>query len=855
MIPIKLALRNFMCYRDNVPPLHFDGFHVACLCGDNGNGKSALIDAITWALWGKARSRSDDDLIHIGQADMEVELEFASGENQYRVIRKRTKAGLKRAAAPVLELQVATEQGFTSISGNTITETQRKIVDILRLDYDTFINSALLLQGRANEFTTKKTPAERKQVLVNILHLSLYDELEDQAKELARERERSQSELERGVREIDEELAKKDGYQAELYEVQALSAELEAQIEEQRAALDELHQEKNGLELKKEQLSEAEKRIAQAEAELNSLEHQLSEHRQRVQEFESILELSSEIEAKYGELLAAKSEDQELNEKLRQLHGLTEDKNRLEQALTAARNELITEQSVLQNEVNRLQAKSEAAPGLEQELRQIQADSAQLDEMERELNQKRVQGQELSGQIHLLKATNAQLEVEIAELKSKVEQLRGDGLRCPLCETELGIEGRERIITKYEQDEEAKAKAHHGNESELAQKESELQEVTGEVTQLETRISKERATAQGREIALKKGLDEAQEATAKLEWDRSRLAQLAEILQREEFALTEKAAFRELEARIKSLDYDPERHKLVWEHLAELNAFEDSKRKLAEARGSIDRERALSARAEESASRWRSSRDAEVQRQAALTQELAALPEVTTKLAEAENAHSALLSRQAQLRQALGAINQKLEHCADLERSREEKVKGLAWAAEERGIYDELALAFSKKGIPALIIEQVLPELEDEANRMLARMTDNRMGVRLETQRLTKKGEPAETLEIKVSDELGTRNYEMFSGGEAFRIDFALRIALSKLLARRAGAPLPTLFIDEGFGSQDSSGREKLVEAINSIQDDFEKIIVITHIEELKDAFPVRIEVTKSAEGSTIQVS
>ena len=63
------------------------------------------------------------------------------------------------------------------------------------------------------------------------------------------------------------------------------------------------------------------------------------------------------------------------------------------------------------------------------------------------------------------------------------------------------------------------------------------------------------------------------------------------------------------------------------------------------------------------------------------------------------------------------------------------------------------------------------------------------------------------------------------------------------------------MIIDEGFGTQDSSGRDKLVEAINSIQDDFDKIIVITHIEELKDAFPVRINVVKTEEGSAIVVS
>jgi exonuclease SbcC len=129
------------------------------------------------------------------------------------------------------------------------------------------------------------------------------------------------------------------------------------------------------------------------------------------------------------------------------------------------------------------------------------------------------------------------------------------------------------------------------------------------------------------------------------------------------------------------------------------------------------------------------------------------------------------------------------------------------------------------------------------------------MHVKFETQRETKKGDVSETLEIQIADELGTRRYEMFSGGEAFRINFAIRIALSKLLARRAGAPLPTLIIDEGFGTQDNTGLEKLKEAITSIQDDFEKILVITHVEELRDAFPTRIDIVRTAEGSTLEIS
>ncbi len=74
-----------------------------------------------------------------------------------------------------------------------------------------------------------------------------------------------------------------------------------------------------------------------------------------------------------------------------------------------------------------------------------------------------------------------------------------------------------------------------------------------------------------------------------------------------------------------------------------------------------------------------------------------------------------------------------------------------------------------------MIIEAVVPEIEEEANRLLARMTGGRMHVRLETQREILSGEVRETLDIRIMDELGERPYEMYSGGEQFRINFALR--------------------------------------------------------------------------------
>ena len=140
----------------------------------------------------------------------------------------------------------------------------------------------------------------------------------------------------------------------------------------------------------------------------------------------------------------------------------------------------------------------------------------------------------------------------------------------------------------------------------------------------------------------------------------------------------------------------------------------------------------------------------------------------------------------------------------------------------EHGLYLELREAFCKNGVPAFIIETAKPELETEANELLGRMTDGLMSIRLHTQREKITGGTAETFDIEIQDELGPRSYDIFSGGEAFRINLALRIALSKVLAKGAGARLRALFIDEGFGSQDGGGHSKLVEAINRILDDAE---------------------------------
>ena len=230
----------------------------------------------------------------------------------------------------------------------------------------------------------------------------------------------------------------------------------------------------------------------------------------------------------------------------------------------------------------------------------------------------------------------------------------------------------------------------------------------------------------------------------------------------------------------------------------------------------------------------------------------AAINSAESTLEEANTLEKNIAQIRAQrddLLQQNAALQSQIEHCDALSAEQNAVEKKIKSCERDIRIYRELTTAFGKDGIQALIIEQAIPEIEEEANRILARLTDNRTQIALESLRDLK------TLDIKISDELGERSYELYSGGEAFRIDFSIRIALSKLLARRTGTRLRTLVIDEGFGTQDAEGLDHLVEAIQAISGDFEKILIITHIESLKQAFPVRIEVTKYPDlGSRFEV-
>lgn len=208
--------------------------------------------------------------------------------------------------------------------------------------------------------------------------------------------------------------------------------------------------------------------------------------------------------------------------------------------------------------------------------------------------------------------------------------------------------------------------------------------------------------------------------------------------------------------------------------------------------------------------------------------------------------HLAMTGKIGGLAQQITALDHTLEAGKEL---RDELVGWEQGARQYRTLEDAYAI------IPTLVMENALPILEHETNTLLGKISRTGMRVRFDTQRTLKSRDGlAETLDIAVRDIVGERPLENYSGGERFRLDLAIRIGLSKLLARRAGAKIETLVIDEGLGSLDEDGLAQLRECLGALGDDFGLVLVITHVDAMKATFPSQIQVTKDQDGSRVEV-
>ncbi len=855
MIPISLRITGFTSYRKPVE-INFSGFDLACISGPNGAGKSSLLDAITYALYGEARKR-DEAIINTGANKAEVQLDFEYESQIYRIVRSIT-----RGKGSQLDFLIFNPAGGEQGSWKILTEqnlraTQAKIEQTLRLDYETFVNAAFFLQGKADSFATQR-PADRKKILSSILGLDQWEVYQEFTKTRIREAKTELEVQERKLAEIqaelDQEALKRAEFQAAELELKAASTEVELQTARYQQQL----AQKEKLDAQQQTVRALSGQLAAVQNRIESFERQKSERVARLQGHQNTLARADEIKAAfdgYNQLLGRLRQAETQAEQFRPIES---DLKAFRQQLEVERQRLTTTAEHLRQEEARIRQGAADARVLEEQRQEIEQVAATL-------KQEIVNAADLESLLANLDTRKKALHQENGELKARMKDLADRIAQlaevaeavCPLCgqplteehRTELSAEltskgtslgDQHRANRKAVEDAEAEEEALRQARRNLDKYKTELLQYQNEIARIELRLQEIRKNEQ------------TWQAEGALN-----LAIAEKSLKADDFLPEVRVKIAEEEARLAELGYDARAHQQLKAEeeaarpaVAEHNRLLTAQSAVEELQaGLADLNESLQAAAVEK-ERIQAEYDAKAAELAAAQAGLPDIDQTQVALNTAKVTVNRMQMRLGGIKQQLATIEQQKQNLISTRQGAE---------ATRRTIRDleQVQKAFGKDGVPAMLIEEAIPELEEQANDILSRLSDHTMSVSFPTQREykdSKRSDKRETLDILISDGGSVRDYETFSGGEAFRINFAIRLALSRVLAKRAGAKLQTLVIDEGFGNQDAQGRQRLVEAINLIRPDFRKILIITHIEELKDFFPDRIEITKTPEGSQAEV-
>lgn len=896
MIPLKINLKNFISY-GAAQEIDFEPYNLICLSGKNGHGKSALLDALTWVLWGQARktggtAKADEGLLRLGQTHMMVSLDFSANNILYRVKREYTVAAQKSQTNLEFGILDSTTGTLRPLTDKTIRATQAKIVQMIGLDYDSFVNTAFLRQGQSNEFS-KKSPKERKEILATILGLNHFEEMRRCALDKVKDALNQKEPVQAAITRLKQELDKLPALNQEMEQIQTALGEILRKETELYQVAQEIKLKKDSIASKK---AQTEKIIFQKQ----HLEKIIEEQGRQIVDSVSLWRMTARKQRSLhlNNLDDLPRQQTALQTELQTLHLQGAQKIQLkEMYLTkkeAAQQWVLSmqeqykqaeTQTQLQEQMIGLQIKAAKEKIEERQKRKaiLSKEIAQIDiqltlyNKQEPIPEEFVKNAQASFErkkeyYHTFASQLRTLTTRLDSLQQK-KQLITDTqeAQCPLCEQKAN---KDDLCKKFEKEQQGCS--------------HQIDRLTQVIKNLKHTLTQENSALE----LLKKKMDDAKRLLAqKSDLENHKVILLTENQQLEEEVTlmstvilelhdkkmentkerekiaawiqkipeheTHKHLQKELDLAQRSFEtipYDGAREKTVHEKLASVNLLLTERATfLQEGARQEERKQAIHQKCDYTR---------EIKKQililAANATELDTYTHqealITIQEKELMGLQMELTKKKELLIHQKGTIEAYYAAVKQGERELLKAQEALQALLTQEDDYSIIATALSKDGVQALLIEEVLPEIEQEANTLLAKLTDNQAHLSIESLRDLRSGKTKETLDIKISDALGVRPYELFSGGEAFRIDFALRIAISKLLARRSGAALQTLIIDEGFGSQDEEGLAQMMEALYTIQEDFAKILIVSHLASMKEQFPVHFKVSKTAEGSSVQV-
>ncbi|MCC6436207.1 MAG: SMC family ATPase [Acidimicrobiales bacterium] len=800
MRPERLELEGFTAFR-NRTVVEFTDADLFAFSGPTGAGKSSLIDAIVFVLYGTiprlADRRRVGPVISQGKVEARLGLTFGVGPAQYRAVRvvRATPSGGASTKEARLERLVDGEPA--ELLAGDADEVTRQVERLLGLTYEHFTTAVVLPQGEFARFLHHK-PADRQALLKELLDLGLYDRLQQRAHRHAV----IAAEAARFARSRLEELAGADDEQlAELTTARRTVAALLARCDAAQPELDELTHafETSAAQAKTRRQGAEQLRAVRPPDGLAALAAAHDDAAARTAELEQQTEGYDRACEQADAALAA------LPPEATSRAALDRHATQAKQATLVTRGE-----RALAGARTAQAAATEAAEAAE--ARRRAADEA------------------------LVAARTAHAAAALAE-----HLHAGDD--CPVCGRRIDalpvLAGDAELALRGAGAEAADAAA-TADAALTARRAAEL-----EVARIEAQLDLERGRLEELALEVAAGPDEA---TAQRDLDAAR--QAAAAVQAARTART--AHGKALDAVRLALRRSDERRQQAWV------AFDAARDRIA-ALGPPAAARRDPAEDWAALAHWAAGAELEVLRG------LAAAEEERDRIAEARRARTAelldaamtvlpdahTLRTVAEIRDRCIATDGRLAaELARLEADRERAAavqRDLDRAVEDEQVATMLTQLLRANRFGAWILDEAVQQLVQGATGLLQRLSGGAYSLVLE-------GKDFAVIDHNNAD--AVRSARTLSGGETFLASLALALALADQVVMLAGptaAPLESLFLDEGFGTLDPDTLDTVASAIEELGSAGRMVGIVTHVRDLAERLPVRFEVTKDVDGARVE--
>jgi len=788
----RLRLVNFRQHADT--EIAF-GDGITGIIGPNGSGKTSLLEAISWAIYGNPAARGDKDSIRNlrakARATVRVELEFGLGGHEYRVERGLNNAELYQDGVVV---------------ANSLKEVTGRLQRVLGMTHDEFFNTYFTGQKELAVLADATRP-ERAAFLSRVLR---HEQL-TVAQERIRERRNALSHevdgLETGLppqAELEQERRAAEKRVVEARRAAAAAA-TERSKAQQALAVEEPRWQQ-WVERRERTLSlDGDRRVAEqgvvvARQEFQRIDRELAEAlaaREELRKREAEIAPISKLKAELAELDRLHREDAARREEQAKLTELTRNLNVLARRIA----ELADAEAALaraSDEARTLAERLEAA------------DTAAEEQQATWVREKEYAG---TRRAELLKQYD-----EVKDQRDKIERLGPEG-ECPTCRRPLGAE----------------------HAAVLGVLDRQLQAIVDDGTYFRQRIE-QLAVAPHAVTQADAARDALREETRRAsEREGTLRAQVAERarLTKERAGLARRTEEVERRVAARPAGYDAARHNAVRAELARLDPVALQAAALA---ARAERAEVLVGEAELAEKSL--SLCEEQARQLADAVKAEGFSEEKFKVARERHDRATHALRAAEL----GVAETRGELVAAETAVREAERRATERAARERTIaerkaelrlHNELDRAFSD--LRAELNAAMRPEIGALASGFLADLTDGRYD----------ELDLDEDYRVIVLDEGVPK--PVISGGEEDVANLVLRLAISQMIAERAGQPLSLLVLDEIFGSLDETRRQHVLALLRRLGDRFPQVILITHIEQVRDGLDRVIRVSyDSAAGASV---